>query len=61
MVDFFMWGGFIFCVIWHVISHLLLWADGGRAGSHDTAMFALMANIGLSGVSLCYFGMLAFE
>jgi len=52
-----MWGGFVFCVIWHVYSLLMLWGEGRQ----DAAGFALMANVGLSGVSLCYFGMLAFK
>jgi hypothetical protein len=56
--SFFVWGGFVFCAIWHAVSLLMLWADGEKK---DTTLFALMTNIGLSGVCLCYFGMLAFK
>jgi len=60
VVEFFMWGGFIFCAMWHVISLLLLWTDEERK-DNIFIMFALIMNLGLSGVSLCYFGMLAFK
>mgnify|MGYP000882259663 CR=1 FL=1 len=55
-----MWGGFIFCAMWHVISLLLLWTDEERK-DNIFIMSALIMNLGLSGVSLCYFGMLAFK
>ncbi len=60
MVEFFMWGGFIFCAMWHVISLLLLWTDEERK-DNIFIMSALIMNLGLSGVSLCYFGVLAFK
>lgn len=59
MVNFFMWGGFIFCAIWHVISLLLLWAD--ISSVDDKLVISSVMNVGLSGISLCYFGMLAFK
>ena len=60
MFDFFMWGGFVFCAMWHLLSLLLLWTDGERK-DNIFIMSALTMNLGLSGVSLCYFGMLAFK
>lgn len=60
MFSFFMWGGFVFCVIWHVISLLLLWSEFPR-NPESSDLLALGINVGLSGVSLCYFGMLAFK
>jgi len=60
--DFFMWGGFVFCAIWHVISLLLLWEQLIlRSDPESSDLLALGINVGLSGVSLCYFGMLAFK
>jgi hypothetical protein len=55
-----MWGGFVFCAMWHLLSLLLLWTDGERK-ENIFIMSALTMNLGLSGVSLCYFGMLAFK
>ena len=58
MSDYFMWGGFVFCALYHVISYRLLFSDynAQSGGTVDTAMI----NVGLSGIGLCYFGMQAF-
>lgn len=64
-----MWGGFVFCVIWHAISQLLLWSEVFRDGYDEwkdrddnfPILLLMGMNIGLSGLSLCYFGMLAFK
>jgi hypothetical protein len=64
-----MWGGFVFCAIWHAFSQLVLWVEVYREDSnewkdrdvHFSFLLLMGMNIGLSGVSLCYFGMLAFK
>jgi hypothetical protein len=58
MSNFFMWGGFVFCALYHVISYLFILSpnntrEDGTFGQH-------MTNLGLSGIGLCYFGMQAF-
>ena len=61
MSDFFMWGGLVYSVIWHFIA--LFW-NHTEVQSPDTlnnVMNSAMINVGLSGVSLCYFGMQAFK
>lgn len=55
-----MWGGFIFCAIWHIVLQLLLWSEATKNGEYDLILLLIM-NVGLSGAGLCYFGMLAFK
>ena len=60
MSDFFMWGGLVYSLIWHLIA--VFWNHTERQ-SRDTlnnVMNSAMINIGLSGVCLCYFGMQTF-
>ncbi len=61
MSDFFIWGGFVYCVIWHLFA--IFWNHTETLPSKTTVeiMNSAMMNIGLSGVCLCYFGMQAFK
>ena len=56
MSNFFMWGGFVFCALYHVISYQLIFT--GNDG--EDTFGQNMTNVGLSGIGLCYFGMQAF-
>ena len=64
MSDFFLWGGFVFSLFWHVASWVVY--NGSRADDevtiHDYIATVLkIINFGLSGVALCVFGYLAFS
>ena len=58
MASFFMWGGFVFCGLWHLLSFLCLFVSSPY--TDDAPTFLIMLNVGLSGISLCFFGMQAF-
>jgi len=58
MSNFFLWGGFVFCVVWHFFSHGLVWTHS--TNDVEGTLSQHVINLGLSGVSLCYFGMQAF-
>jgi len=54
---FFLWGGFVFCAIWHFYSWVMVLppqfeSDGSKTEQSNS--------IGFSGMGLCYFGMQAF-
>ena len=57
--DFFLWGGFVFTLLWHGISWLVF-RDLYHSDS-DTEVQLAVTNVGLSGVALCCFGYLAFN
>jgi hypothetical protein len=57
MSDFFMWGGFVFCAIWHFYSWSMLLPPSFEGYGTKTDM---TDSIGFSGMGLCYFGMQAF-
>ena len=62
MFSFFMWGGFVFSLVWHLSSlRIMFVAIIDLADGVNHAADSIMINIGLSGISLCYFGMLAFK
>ena len=64
MSDIFLWGGFVFTLLWHGVS----WTNDKFPVSDDDSNFyeketlyvLRLLNIGLSGVALCGFGYLAF-
>jgi small basic protein len=58
MASFFMWGGFVFCGLWHLLSFPFLFVSSPY--TDDAPTFLMMLNVGLSGISLCFFGMQAF-
>lgn len=63
MVGFFLWGGFVFSLLWHIpalISSLfVIWE--GRAGYESWVVTLTHINCGLSGVSVCAFGYLSWH
>ena len=60
MSNFFMWGGFVFCLIWHFVYLRAIWDDLVN-GVVDSRMESLVnLNAIISGIGLCYFGMQAF-
>ena len=58
MSDLFMWGGFGFCVIYHVISYVFIFSVNNTV--RDGTLGQHLTNIGVSGIGLCYFGMQSF-
>ena len=58
MSDFFLWGGFVFSVLWHGFSWIWMKVSGEDTDKTDVMTIA-MINLGLSGVALCGFGYLA--
>ena len=62
MSDFFLWGGFVFTLLWHGISWLVF-GDLYQSDSNTVAGYEVQlafTNVDLSGVALCCFGYLAF-
>ena len=63
MSDFFLWGGFVFSLLWHLVSWLKVFINSDDTNVipiHHRDAIALI-NLGLSGVALCVFGYLAFN
>ena len=70
MSDFFLWGGFVFTLLWHGISWFgnenspvkesILGKDDSHFYTKQTLHVLQKLNVGLSGVALCCFGYLAF-
>ena len=58
MSNFFMWGGFVFCTLWH-IGYLAVFYHNFTSGD-ETSREIQALHVGISGISLCYFGMQAF-
>jgi hypothetical protein len=68
MSEFFLWGGFVFSLLWHLPTLIVVmiiylqsrepdFDPSGRASRENLVTFALCF---LSGVSLCAFGYFAF-
>ena len=55
--DFFLWGGFLCSLVWHLDSWR--WVRTREGDSREVRLVSQLNN-GLSGVALCCFGYLAF-
>ena len=60
MSDFFMWGGFIFCLIWHFVYLRTIWDNLTNVVVDPKDEGLVNLNAIISGIGLCYFGMLSF-
>ena len=57
--DFFLWGGFVFTLLWHLWSWACMTIRNPDSDQASVQTLCLI-NLGLSGVALCMFGSLAF-
>jgi hypothetical protein len=60
MSDFFMWGGFVFCLLWHLMYLKVFFDILLSTELEQTAQEMINLNVIVSGIGLCYFGMQAF-
>ena len=62
MSDFFLWGGFVFTLLWHSFAWrmFIVGPNNGTAFEKEFQMYVAIINLGISGVALCCFGYLAF-
>ena len=56
--EWFLWGGFGFSVVWHLVSWFVAWAAWDIADESAPMILAII-NLGLSAVALCGFGLIA--
>ena len=62
--DFFLGGGLLLSLLWHLFSLLVIWSEwksGLVATYSNENLFLLALNVGLSGVAFCGFGYLFFS
>lgn len=62
MSSFFLWGGFVFCLLWHLL-YLKVFVDNLLDLDHgldETAMQMITLIVIVSGIGLCFFGINAF-
>ena len=62
MSSFFLWGGFVFCLLWHLL-YLKVFVDNLLDLDHgldETAMQIITLIVIVSGIGLCFFGIKAF-